>query len=56
MNNESGLGRVFYSTPARADFIQNYLLAVLSTGQHSYWESPQIIQQAKAAWELIHGE
>lgn len=41
-------------TSAKTDFIQQYLLTVLSTGQHSHWESENIINNK--SWELIHGE
>jgi hypothetical protein len=41
---------------AKTDFIQNYLLIVLSNGKHSHWESEAIINWAKKSWELIHGE
>lgn len=44
------------SWPGKAEFIKQYLLTVLSTGQHSHWESESIIKWAKQSWELIHGE
>lgn len=54
INNDPFTDVTAKTWPGKAEFIREYLLTVLSTGQ--YCESEIIIQWANKSWELIHGE